>query len=86
MNVLPKNYGIAEFYDRMIDLRRHSFSWSLIARRLKANPVLLGRSLNFIRAVSSEGFGRLPGATLKNHFGLAFGIVDDLRVRQQDAS
>jgi hypothetical protein len=59
MNVRPKNYDIAELYDHTIDLRRHSFSWSLIRRRLGANKVLLGRTLNLLRAVSSEGIGRV---------------------------
>jgi hypothetical protein len=59
MNVTPQNYDLADFYDRMIDLRRHSFSWRLIGRRFRANSMLMARGLNFIRAVSSEGFGRI---------------------------
>ncbi len=59
MNVRPKNYAWTELYDRIIDLRRHSFSWRSIGRRLAANDGLLVRSLNLVRAVSSEGFGRI---------------------------
>lgn len=59
MNVRPKNYAWAELYDRIIGLRKHSFSWSSIRRRLAANDGLLVRSLNLVRAVSSEGFGRI---------------------------
>jgi hypothetical protein len=59
MNVRPRNYGWTELYDHVIDLRRHSFSWSAIGRRLAANDGFLTRSLNFVRAVSSEGFGRI---------------------------
>ena len=59
MNVRPKNYTWAELYDRVIELRRHSFSWRTIGRRVAANDGMLTRSLNFVRAVSSEGFGRI---------------------------
>jgi len=59
MNVRPKNYTWAEIYDHVVDLRRHSFSWNAIGKRLAANDGLLTRSLNFVRAVSSEGFGRI---------------------------
>jgi hypothetical protein len=59
MNVRPKNYSWSSLYDRIIDLRRHSFSHRAIARRLAANKGLLTRSLNFVRAVSTEGFGRV---------------------------
>ena len=34
MNVRPKNYAWAEFYDRLVDLTSYSFSWRAIARRL----------------------------------------------------
>src|SRR5262249_4683106 len=59
INVRPKNYSWTELYDRVIDLRRHSFSWSAIGRRLRANRGALARSLNLVRAMSSEGFGRI---------------------------
>jgi hypothetical protein len=59
MNVRPKHYSWSGLYDRIIDLRRHSFSPRSITRRLAANQGLLTRSLNFVRAVSTEGFGRV---------------------------
>jgi len=59
MNVRPKNYTWSSLYDHIIDLRRHSFSPRVIARRLGANKGLLPRFLNLVRAVSSEGFGRV---------------------------
>jgi hypothetical protein len=59
MNVRPRNYSWSDLYDRIIALRRHSFSARAIARRLAANDGLLTRSLNFVRAVSSEGSGRV---------------------------
>ncbi len=59
MNVRPKNYTWAQLYDHVIDLRKHTFSWSSLGRRLSANEGALTRSLNFVRGVSSEGFGRI---------------------------
>jgi len=58
-NVRPKNYTWPELYDNVISLRRHSFSWPAIGRRMRANRVPTARWLNFVRAVSSEGFGRI---------------------------
>ena len=59
MNVRPKNYSWTELYDRVIDLRKHSFSWRAVGRRLAANDGVLTRSLNLVRALSSEGSGRI---------------------------
>ena len=58
-NVRPKNYKWTELYDNIIRLRRRSFSWPAIGRRLRANRVPTARWLNLVRAVSSEGFGRI---------------------------
>ena len=58
MNVRPLNYEWPEFYDRVIDLSQHSFSWKLIARRALAQPGFAG-AMNTVRAISSEGFGRI---------------------------
>ncbi len=58
-NVRPKNYTWPELYDNIVDLRRHSFSWRAIGRRALANQVQTARWLNVVRAVSSEGFGRI---------------------------
>jgi hypothetical protein len=59
MNVRPLNYGWPEFYDRVIDLTRHSFSKRAIARRLRANRETIPRVMNVVRALSSEGNGRI---------------------------
>jgi hypothetical protein len=59
MNVRPRNYSWTELYDRILDLRRHTFSWRAIGRRLASNDGFLTRALNLVRAVSSEGFGRI---------------------------
>jgi hypothetical protein len=59
MNVRPKNYGWKEFYDGLIDVTSYSFSWRAIARRVPATPTAIPKWMNFVRAVSSEGFGRV---------------------------
>jgi hypothetical protein len=59
MNVRPKNYSWCAFYDHVIELTRYSFSWSTIARRFRATRGVTGRAMNVVRAVSTEGFGRL---------------------------
>jgi hypothetical protein len=59
MNVRPKNYSWRDFYDRVIDLTRYSFSWKAIARRFRAARGLTPRGMNVMRAISTEGFGRL---------------------------
>jgi hypothetical protein len=59
MNVRPKNYSWPDFYDRVIDLTRYTFSWRSIANRFRATPTMAPRWMNLIRAVSSEGWGRI---------------------------
>jgi hypothetical protein len=59
MNVKPKNYSWPEIYDRVIDLTKYTFSWPRIARRFRANRDSLSRWMNVVRAISSEGFGRI---------------------------
>jgi hypothetical protein len=58
-NVRPKNYTWSALYDNIIGLRRHSFSWGAIGRRMRANRAPTARWMNFVRAVSEEGFGRI---------------------------
>jgi len=58
MNVRPKNYTWPEFYDRLVDLCRYSFSWRMIARRFAATSEYIPKWMNVVRAVSTEGFGR----------------------------
>ncbi len=59
MNVRPKNYSWPDFYDQVIDLTEYTFSWRTIVNRLRANRTTIPKWLNVVRAVSSEGFGRL---------------------------
>jgi hypothetical protein len=59
MNVRPKNYNWTEFYDNVIDLTEHTFSWKKIARRFRVQGSTIAGWMNLLRAVSSEGFGRM---------------------------
>lgn len=59
MNVRPKNYSWPEFYDHVIDLTRYSFSVPTILDRLRANRGVIPRWMNVVRAISTEGWGRL---------------------------
>jgi hypothetical protein len=59
MNVRPRNYAWRDFYDRVIDLTRYSFSARAIFRRFQATDGFTSRWLNVVRSVSTEGFGRL---------------------------
>ncbi|MDH4239454.1 MAG: radical SAM protein [Phycisphaerae bacterium] len=59
MNVRPRHYSWPELYDRLIDLTKHSFSRRMILRRFAANGETIPRWLNVVRALSSEGSGRV---------------------------
>ena len=60
MNVRPKNYTWPEFYDRVIDLTRYSFSWRAIAPAVRAaTATMIPKWMNVVRAMSSEGWGRI---------------------------
>ncbi len=59
MNVKPKNYSWLEFYDHLIDVTEHSFSWRAMRRRFSHSTMYTTRWMNFIRAVSNEGWGRI---------------------------
>jgi hypothetical protein len=59
MNVKPLNYSWPEFYDHVIDVTAHSFSKRMIRRRFSATPGKIPKWLNLVRAISSEGFGRI---------------------------
>lgn len=59
MNVRPRNYSWHDFYDHVIDLTEYSFSWKSIFRRCRSTTGLISRGMNLVRAVSTEGFGRL---------------------------
>ena len=59
MNVRPKNYTWPEFYKHLVDVTRYSFSWKAIARRIPATPTMIPKWMNVVRAISSEGLGRI---------------------------
>ena len=59
MNVKPRHYSWMEFYDRVIDLSKYTFSWKAIVNRLTATRGTIPRWMNVVRAISSEGFGRI---------------------------
>ncbi|ANE51388.1 B12-binding domain-containing radical SAM protein [Flavisolibacter tropicus] len=59
MNLKPKNYEWVDFYDKVIDLTAYSFSPKAIYRRLRANANGTTQWMNVMRAISSEGLGRL---------------------------
>jgi hypothetical protein len=59
MNVRPRNYSWPAFYDQVIGLTRFAFSWKAIGRRFAATRGTIPRWMNIVRAVSSEGFGRI---------------------------
>jgi hypothetical protein len=59
MNVKPKNYSWTDFYDRVIDLSKYSFSAKAIMRRVGPTRAMIPRWLNVVRAMSSEGYGRI---------------------------
>jgi hypothetical protein len=59
MNVRPRHYPWLELYDRLIDLTKYSFSPRMIMRRFLANGGMIPRWLNVVRAISSEGSGRI---------------------------
>ena len=59
MNIRPKNYSWPTFYQHVIDVTRYSFSRRAIMRRIGATNAFIPKWLNVVRAVSSEGAGRL---------------------------
>jgi hypothetical protein len=59
MNVKPKNYAWPEFYRHVIGLGQHTFSARAVLRRLGANRMAVPKWMNVVRAISSEGLGRI---------------------------
>ncbi len=59
MNVKPRNYDWIEFYDRIIDLTSYTFSRKAILRRWTHNSGMTPKWMNLVRAISSEGHGRI---------------------------
>jgi hypothetical protein len=77
MNVKPKGYSWPDFYDHVIELTRYSFSWRAIGRRFRGTPNATARWLILVRAVSTEGFGRL-----KYHSGIRTRLDTDRQFRR----
>ena len=77
MNVKPKNYSWPEFYEHVIDLTSHTYSWRAIINRSRATKGIIPRWMNVIRAVSSEGFGRI-----KYHSEVRRRLDTDLKFRR----
>jgi hypothetical protein len=59
MNIKPRNYDWVDFYDKVIDLTKYTFSPRAIYRRAKATHNNTARWMNVMRAISSEGYGRI---------------------------
>ncbi len=59
MNLKPANYTWPGFYEHVIDLTKYTFSHRAIYRRIIATNAFIPKWLNVVRAVSSEGFGRI---------------------------
>ena len=80
-NVRPKHYTLPQLYDHVLDLRRHSFSLKTVARRVMANRGLTTRGLNVVRAMSSEGQGRIRyDMTIRRLLGTDPAVRDFLEV------
>ena len=58
MNVRPQHYSWPSFYDHVIDLVSHAFSWPAVAKRFRATKTTIPRVMNCVRAISAEGWGR----------------------------
>ncbi|HYC86546.1 MAG TPA: hypothetical protein VEB86_15040 [Chryseosolibacter sp.] len=59
MNVKPKNYEWIDFYDKVIDLTEYTFSGKAIYKRFLATSDFTSKWMNFMRAISNEGNGRI---------------------------
>ncbi len=59
MNIKPKNYSWPQFYEHVIDLTKYTYSWKAIGKRFKGTREFIPRWMNVMRAISSEGFGRI---------------------------
>jgi hypothetical protein len=59
MNVTPLNYQWPEFYAHVIELTKYSFSRRAILRRIGGTSRIVPKWMNVVRAISSEGYGRI---------------------------
>jgi hypothetical protein len=56
LNVRLKNYGLSDFYDRLIDLQRYTWRARAMARRYRANAHRYSKVVNFARAITEGGW------------------------------
>ena len=59
MNVKPKHYEWIDFYSKVIDLTEYTFSRKAIYKRFMAISDFTSKWMNFMRAISNEGLGRI---------------------------
>ena len=76
MNVKPKNYEWIDFYDKVIDLTEYTFSKKAIYKRFMATRDFTSKWMNFMRAVSNEGYGRIRFYT-----GIIKNLKEDISFR-----
>ena len=54
-----QEHSWSNFYDQVISLTEYTFSWQAMIKRFGATRAMVPRWMNLVRAVSSEGFGRI---------------------------
>jgi hypothetical protein len=59
MNVRPKHYTWAAFYDNLLDTERYAYSWRQMGRRYRVNEPGVATWMNVVRGISSERRGRV---------------------------
>jgi hypothetical protein len=59
MNIQPNHYSWPNFYAHVVDLASHTFSPRAITRRIGGTSGAIPRFMNVVRALSSEGHGRI---------------------------
>ena len=59
MNLKPLHYEWVDFYDKVIDLTEYTFSKKAIYRRFNSSSHFTTKWMNVMRAISSEGYGRI---------------------------
>lgn len=59
MNVRPVNYSWPELYDHLLDVSKFAYSKYAVLKRFNTNSGIRTRWMNVLRAVSSEGRGRI---------------------------
>lgn len=76
MNLKPIHYSWPKFYEHVIDLTQYTFSPRAIVRRLRSTSAFIPKWLNVVRAISSEGYGRI-----RNYTAVCRKLEDDFQFR-----